>query len=125
MTAKVHGDVRSFPNNSAIAPYLRVKLTAGFLVAAAKGEDELGVLEQRVLATDTVGPVRLLHEGQTVRMVASEAIAANANVYPADGGKVRVTLGTDTPERMGVALEAASGDGSVIEVLIKRLRDMV
>ena len=31
MTALVQRDVRTFPNNSAIAPFLRVKLTGGFL----------------------------------------------------------------------------------------------
>ena len=114
MTALVQRDVRTFPNNSAIAPFLRVKLTGGFLAIAAAADNELGILEERTQATDSVGSVRLPSISNTVRVTASAAIAANATIYRANGGKVSTTVvGT----AWGIALEAASGDGSVIEAI--------
>lgn len=114
MTAKVSGCVRTFPNNSAIAPFLRVKLSAGYLVVATAADDELGILEERALATDTSKGVRLPNSGETVRVTAAGAITALADVYRAAGGKISAT---PNGRRWGVALEAASGDGSQIEVL--------
>jgi hypothetical protein len=114
MTALVQREVRTFPNNSAIAPYLRVKVTAGFLAVAGAGDSELGILEQRTLATDTVGTVRLPSMANTVRVTAAAAISANATIYRAANGKVSVTV---NGAAWGIALEAASGDGSVIEAL--------
>jgi hypothetical protein len=114
MTALVQRDVRTFPNNSAIAPYLRVKLTGGFLAVAAAADNELGILEQRTLATDTVGTVRLPTTDSTVRATAGGAIAAMATIYRAAGGKVSTTV---VGNAWGIALEAASGDGSQIECL--------
>ena len=114
MTARVSGAVKSYPNNSAIAPFLRVKLSAGYLAVAGAGDDELGILEGRTFATDTVGAVRALLLGETVRMVAAGAVSQYADVYRAASGKISAT---PNGKRIGIAMEAASGDGSQIEVL--------
>jgi len=114
MTALVHCGPRSFPNNSAISGNLRVKLSGGYLVAAGAADDEIGILEDRTFSTDPKGSVRMPATHETVRVTASEAIAQYANVYPAADGKVSAT---DNGPRWGIALEAASGDGSQIEVL--------
>jgi hypothetical protein len=114
MTARVSHAVRSYPNNAALAPFLRVKLSAGYLLAAGAGDDELGVLEGRTFATDTVGAVRGLVSSESVRMVAAGAITQYADVYRAASGKISAT---PNGKRLGIALEAASGDGSQIEVL--------
>jgi hypothetical protein len=114
MTARVSGPVKSYPNNSALAPYLRVKLSAGYLVVAGAGDDELGILEGRTFATDTVGAVRSLLLGETVRMVAAGAVSQYADVYRAASGKISAT---PNGKRIGIAMEAASADGSQIEVL--------
>jgi hypothetical protein len=114
MTALVTREVRTFPNNSAIAPYLRVKLTGGFLAVAAAADNELGILEERTQATDSVGAVRLPSLSNTVRVTAAGAIAANATIYRANGGKVSTTV---VGNAWGIALETASGDGSVIEAV--------
>jgi hypothetical protein len=114
MSARVSGAVKTYPNNSAIAPFLRVKLSAGYLVAAGAADDELGILEGRTFATDTVGAVRALVPTETVRMVASGAISQFADVYRAASGKITAT---PNGKRIGIAMEAASGDGSQIEVL--------
>ena len=71
---------------------------------AAAAED--GVAVQSLVATD-----------ETRKMVASEAIAANAEVYTAASGKIQdepVVAGTYF--KVGVARQAAGVDGDLIEV---------
>jgi hypothetical protein len=95
----------------AIAQHLRVK-TAGALVVAGAGDVDLGTME--VPATEA-GPasVRLRTAQGTAKMVAAGAISAGAPVYAAAGGEVSDT-GT---VYVGTAMEAATADGDVIEVL--------
>ena len=114
MSAVIHKCVRTFPSNSALSPYLRVKLSSGYLVVATAADDELGVLEQRTFSTDAVGSVRLPDSGESVRVVAAGAISQYADIYRAADGKVSAT---PNGARWGVALEAASGDGSQIEAI--------
>lgn len=109
-------NVPSFPNNSALAEGLRVKLSAGYLVVAGAADDELGTIEQRVLAADTVAAVLPIDTQGVRHMVAAGAIANGATVYAAAGGKI---ADSGTLIR-GVAMEAASGDGSVIRVFTQR-----
>jgi hypothetical protein len=114
MTALVHQNLRQFPNNKALAPYLRVTLD-GFLTLVESDTDaELGILERRTLASDTVGTVRMPSFSDTVRVTAAGPIPAFTEIYPAFGGKVTATPGGTV---WGISLEAASGNGSVIEAL--------
>jgi hypothetical protein len=114
MTAKIHAETITLPSNSALAPYLRVKMSAGFLVAAGATDDELGVLEQRALAADNTAAVRMISGDVSIRCTAASAITQYATVYRAASGKIDDAV-SGLP--FGIALEAASGDGSVIEVL--------
>lgn len=95
----------------AIGQHLRVK-TTGALVVAAATDVELGTMEFPCTAA---GPcaVRLRTAQGTRKMVASEAITRGAAVYAAAGGKVASTGSVF----VGTALEAATADGDVIEVL--------
>jgi hypothetical protein len=104
----------SLPNNSAIAPYLRVKMSGGYLVAAGETDNEIGTLEQRVLATDTVGSVVPKNVEGSIKMVASEAITAFTSVYGAASGKAGDTANANF---LGMALTAASGDGAIFEMI--------
>lgn len=103
----------TFPNNSALGAYLRVKLSSGYLVVASDTEDELGTLEHRTLADEPLAAV-VPREDPCVRlMVASKSISKYAAVYAAAGGKV-----SDTGTLIrGIALEAAGADGDQIRVL--------
>lgn len=125
MTALVHCGLRTYPNGNgvAIAKFLRAAYNSGDLALAGQGE-ELGVMEEHMLATDEVGSVRHLKPGDTIRMVAAQAITAGANVYRAAAGKITdAQFGSE--DRIGIALEAGSGDGSAIEVLITHAEQLV
>lgn len=103
----------TLPNNSALAEGTRVKMSAGYLVAASSSEDEIGTIEQRVLAGDTVANVTPINWAGVRHMIAAGAITQYATVYAAASGKID---STGTLLR-GMAMEAASGSGSVIKVL--------
>ena len=106
----------SFPNSAALGRGLRVKLTAGVLAAAGASDDELGVLPEAVLASDTMASVIPNGTPGVVEMVAAVAITQYATVFTAAGGKIGVTA---TGLRRGIAMEAASGDNSIIKVLVQ------
>ena len=106
----------TFPSNSALGRAIRVKMSAGYLVAASGTEDELGTLADTVLSTDTVAAVITINESGVKQFVASGAVTQYATVYAAASGKVSSTPGT---LRRGIALEAASGDGAIIPVLVQ------
>lgn len=106
----------TFPNNSALGRGIRVKMSAGYLVAASGSEDELGTLADSVLSTDTVAAVVPLNESGVKQFVASGSVTQYATVYADASGKVSSTPGT---LRRGIALEAASGDGAIIPVLVQ------
>lgn len=107
------GPTRTFPNNAALSKAIRVVLSAGNLAAAGASDIAIGTMEYRALAGDEVGTVRLRTASGTQLMVASGAISANAAVYAAASGKV---AGSGTI-LIGIALEAATADGDIIEVL--------
>src|SRR5690348_5698883 len=106
----------TFPNNAALAEGLRVKLSGGYLPAAGAADDELGTMEQLTLADSTIGTVLPLDWFGVRHMIASEAISQYQTVYAAASGKI-ATSGTLI---RGIAMEAASGNGSVIKVLTAR-----
>lgn len=114
MTIRAAGNTRTFPNNSALSAGTRVKMSAGYLVAAGAGDDELGILESTVLATDTSASVRLPANNESVRAIVAGAVTQYADIYRAGSGKLSAT---PNGLRWGVSLEAASGNGSQIEVL--------
>jgi len=95
----------------AIAQHLRVK-TTGALVVATATDVELGTMDTPATAA---GPatVRLRTAEGTRKMVALTAITKNNPVYAAAGGKVAATGSVF----VGTAMEAATADNDVIEVL--------
>ena len=95
----------------AIAQHLRVK-TTGALVVATASDVELGTMD---IAATAAGPatVRLRTAQGTRKMVALVAITKGDPVYAAAGGKVAASGSV----YVGTALEAATADNDVIEVL--------
>ena len=81
--------------------------------SAGGAHDCRGVSETEGAATDAI----TLITGYTAPVEAGEAIAANAFVKPAADGSGKAITGTAT-DHCGRTLEDASGDGSVIEVVL-------
>ena len=112
----VDGNCKGFLNGtSAIGYGLRVKVSSGVLALAGLTDAELGVADAPLTASEH-GSVRLRTSSGTTPMVASGAISALAAVYTAADGKISSTEGTGAYQ-IGVALEAATADGDIIEVL--------
>lgn len=95
----------------AVAQYLRVK-TPGAIAAAGASDVAIGTMDSPCTAA---GPctVRLRTAQGTRKMVASEAITAGNAVYAAASGKIAAS-GTVYE---GVALEAATANNDIIEVM--------
>lgn len=113
MSQFVETPTRAFTAGAALALFLRVKLTAGKLAAAGSTDHELGTMEKPSFADLDVVAVRLRTAQGTCKMVASEAITAGNAVYAAASGKIAAS-GTVL---IGIALEAATANNDVIEVL--------
>jgi hypothetical protein len=111
MAQYVETPTKTFTAAGALGQHLRV-ITPGALALAGANDVELGTMDLPCLAA---GPttVRLRSAQGTQKFVANGAISAGAAVFAAAGGKISST-GT---LHIGQALEAASGDNAVIEVL--------
>ncbi len=96
-----------------------VKLASGTVVlnTATATDDPIGVSLRDGSAADVVS-VELINTGGTIEMTAAGAITSGAVVYAAASGKVQaLPAAAATYLKIGIALEAASADGSIIEVL--------
>ena len=96
-----------------------VKLSSGTIVdnTATSTDQPIGVARNDGLAGDVVTVIFLNKEG-TIEMKAAGAITSGADVYAAADGEIQALPATaGTYKKIGIALEAASGDGSIIEVL--------
>lgn len=88
--------------------------TGGTVILGASGSKVLGpIIEVPLAATSPYGPASI-QVGGVAKMVASAAINAGVRVQCAASGKIEA--GSTNP--VGVTLERATGDGSVIAVLM-------
>jgi len=101
-----------FITGEAIAVFLRVKAAIRTVWKADDADYGFGVTQEGVASGKNVS-VRHYEHGGSMKMTASEAITAGAKVYAAADGKIAAS-GTLV---IGTALDAATDDGSVIEVL--------
>jgi predicted RecA/RadA family phage recombinase len=102
---------------SALSVGQRVALSSGLAVAAgAPNGTALGVALADAAASGIV-TVKLNSASGTFEMKAGGAITAGAAVYPAASGKILATA-TSSNNPIGIALEAATADGDVIEVAL-------
>lgn len=113
MSQMTDSPVKTFAVSGALGKYRRVKLAAGVLALAGSTDHELGTLEEPTFSTSTAAGVRLRTAQGTAKMIASEAITAGNPVYAAADGEIAAS-GTVL---LGTALEAATTDQDVIEVL--------
>lgn len=117
MSQYTDNNCKTFVADEAIAVHLRVKLDSdGRVTTAALADKEIGTAVTPAAAAGDVITVRLRSAAGTHKMVAIEALAIGATVYTETGGKVQDTAATGAFQ-IGTALEAATADGDVIEVL--------
>lgn len=107
--------VKSFNADATITVHQRVKLTATGVDVAGANEAAVGFAQANASSGEQVA-VRLINSQGTFKAVVSEAVAINATLYGAASGKVTDTDGGSYVARYK-ALEAASGDGAIIEVM--------
>jgi hypothetical protein len=111
---------RSFIASVDIPIYTRVKLTTAIggeaaVAIAGATEDYIGITETPVKANAAVS-VRLKNSGGTCYMTAATSFAANAVVYGVANGQVDDVASGNVIA--GTALVAATGAGSIVEVLL-------
>ena len=107
--------LKCFLATEAMLAYCRVKLTSAsgeYVEYADQTDAEIGITQHAVAAGGEV-TVALIHGGRTFKCLASEAMAVGATIYGAADGKVSDT--NSGVGAIGVALQAASGAGSIIE----------
>jgi hypothetical protein len=106
----------SFPVAAAVTAFCRVQYhPAGTVSHAGATEYGIGVAQKTQSTVGQEVEIRGYDQG-TLKMVASGAIAAGAEVFAAAGGKIAAT-GT---VKIGTARAAASGNNSIIEVIPHR-----
>lgn len=113
MAGKRDGIVTLPTNNVAFPEGARVYMTGGFLALAGATQAEIGVIEKGTTTADAYAAVRLLPGDTTVDYIANGAISQYADMFRAANGRVAAT-GT-AGHTIGVATQAASGAGAVIE----------
>ena len=108
---------KSFEADEAITQWARVKLDSdGKVTTAGLTDKGIGVATRAAFAAGDIIDVALNSKPGTIKMIAVEALAAGATVYSEASGKVQDTAQA-TAFQVGVALEAATADGDIIEVM--------
>ena len=129
MSQQVEGPTKSGTADGAVRIYDRVKVSGadadtGELTFAVAGLAERGVgVAQNVAADGAALTVRLWSAQGTHKVRASEALAVGADVYTESDGEVQDTAQA-TAYKIGTALEAATGDGHIIEVMVNPLGEV-
>ncbi len=110
----------TFIANVELAQKLRVAITSGTTSSppnvgiAGVGDAGIGINDV-LTAITKLCVVEPLNKSGTLEMVANGVIAEGADVYPAAAGKISAT---SAGGKLGVALEAATADDDIIEVLV-------
>jgi len=110
---------KTFTASEAIAKKLRVS------IVAASSTDPVGVeiadatthgigINEVVVASGDLCAIDLFSSGKSNEVVAAGAFAVGATIYPAAGGKVDDAV-SGVP--LGIAVEAATADGDIVEII--------
>jgi len=117
MSQSVDGNVKTFVASAAIAKHARVVLASdGTISEAGLAQKEIGTALDRAAAAGASVAVKLRTGAGTHKMIAKEALAIGATLYTKAGGKVQDTA-ESTAFQVGTALEAATAENDIIEVL--------
>lgn len=115
MSQYVDSNTKAFVAAGTIAQYSRVVLgSGGTITAAVLADREIGIAMDRAVSGDPVS-VKLRSGAGTCKAIAAAAITRGASVFSAAAGKVSVSA--TGAFNLGIALEAATADGDIIEIL--------
>jgi len=113
MSQFVETACKTFTAGAARDQYLRVKRSGTDLATAGVNDASLGTQERESFATTDEVSVRLRTAQGSRKMMAAGAFSAGAKLYAAAAGKV-----DDVGYILeGIALEAATADGDIVEVM--------
>jgi hypothetical protein len=116
MSQYVDSNTKAFTAAGTIKQYARVTLgSGGTITEAGLAVKEIGTAMEPAVSGDTIS-VKLRTGSGTHKMIAIEALAIGATLYTEADGKVQDTAAA-TAFQLGTALEAATADGDIIEVL--------
>jgi hypothetical protein len=108
--------IKTFTASGAITANTLVKLSsAGVVATAGLAEAPIGVALETVATTKDVA-VKLLNTQGTVKIMTDDAVTVGALVYGQASGKCDDASGSSAVI-IGRALEAATADGDIIEVI--------
>lgn len=116
MSQQNESGLKAFTATEALEAYRRVKLTTSSGTAveyADAGEEFIGITQNAVAIGEMV-TVALRSAARTYKAVAAGVVAVGAAIYGAADGKVDDAV---SGTAQGTALEAATADGDVIEIL--------
>jgi Uncharacterized conserved protein (DUF2190) len=114
---------KGFLASAAIAQYARVKMASdGTISTAGLTDKEIGIAQNQAFAAGDQVNVKLRNAPGTHKMIAGAAITRGAPVAGIASGKIDDAL-TATGFLSGTALEAATADGDIIEVLYNQHGD--
>ena len=116
MSQYVDSNTKAFTAAGTIKQYARVTLgSGGTITEAGLAVKEIGTAMQPAATGDTIS-VRLRTATGTHKMIAKEALAIGATLYTEADGKAQDTAET-TAFQIGTALEAATAENDIIEVM--------
>lgn len=108
---------KGYEASAAIAQYARVVMaSAGTISTAGLTDQDIGIATREAFESGDVVNVDLTSKPGTHYAIAAGSITAGAKVYTAADGKVSATA-AETSFLRGRAMESASDDGDVIEIL--------
>ena len=122
MSQYVDSNTKAFTASGTIKQYARVTLgSGGTITEAGLAVKDIGTAMEPAVSGETIA-VKLRSGSGTHKMIAIEALAIGATLYTEADGKVQDTAAS-TSFQLGTALEAATADGDIIEVLYNQHGD--
>ncbi len=104
---------RNFTASGAITVGTRVTVSSTSVAAAGASDEDAGIAQATVADGEPVA-VTMYADGEIGTYIASGAITAGVDVYPAASGKVSATV---AGKRIGKALNTTTTDGDSIRIL--------
>lgn len=115
MSQFTEGRIKTYAAGEALEPYRLVKGSSDTVVYADSGDTPIGV-NRNYTASGSEASVTVLSAQGTIKIEAAAAITQWATVYCKNDGKVDdADAGSDV--KVGIALEAATAAGDIIEIL--------